>query len=189
MAFPAVLDACVLFPFSLRDTLLRLAERALYDVFWSDRILEEMTRNIIEDAGVDPAAAQRLESIMRGAFEEALVSPEAVDRLEEAMTNDPKDRHVLAAAVVARAEVIVTANLPDFAQEACEPFGITAMHPDDFLLVLQAKAPAVVLKVLQQQASDLKTPPLSLQELLDSLGREVPRFVAAVRDSMTGVTA
>ena len=50
------------------------------------------------------------------------------------MTNDPKDRHVLAAAVRADAEAIVTFNLKDFPEAALEPYGITPIHPDDFLL-------------------------------------------------------
>lgn len=36
-----VLDACVLVPIALTDTLLRLAEKDLYQPLWSDRILGE----------------------------------------------------------------------------------------------------------------------------------------------------
>lgn len=174
----------MLFPFSLRDTLLRLAERELYDVYWSDRILDEVTRNLVGEGFMDEAGAKRLEGFMRAAFDAAAVSTEAVDRLEPVMTNHPKDRHVLAAAVVADAEAVVTANLKDFRQEACEPWGIVAMHPDEFLMILQAKRPAVVLEVLTEQAGDLTNPPWSLEQLLKSLAKEAPGFVAAVRQSM-----
>lgn len=184
MTFRVVLDACVLFPFSLRDTLLRLAERELYDVYWSDRILDEVTRNLVSQGFMDEAAAQRLEGFMRAAFDAAAVSTEAIDRLEPVMTNHPKDRHVLAAAVVADAEAVVTSNLKDFRDEACEPCGIVAMHPDEFLMILQVKRPTVVLEVLTEQASDLKNPPWTLDELLDALATVVPRFVGAVRQSM-----
>jgi len=184
VTFRAVLDACVLFPFSLRDVLLRLAERELYDVYWSDRILDEVTRNLVGEGFMTEAAAQRLEGFMRGAFDAAAMSTEAVERLEPVMTNHPKDRHVLAAAVVADAEAVVTSNLKDFAHDACEPWGIVAMHPDKFLMILQAKRPAVVLEVLTEQAGDLKDPPWSLEELLHALAKEVPDFVEAVRRSM-----
>jgi hypothetical protein len=49
----AVLDACVLYPFSLRKTLLRLAEAELYEPLLSARILEETTDNLV-DNGVMP---------------------------------------------------------------------------------------------------------------------------------------
>lgn len=100
---------------------------------------------------------------------------------EPAMTNHPKDRHVLAAAVVAHAETVVTTNLRDFAPTDCDPWGITAVHPDEFLMILQAKRPSVMLQVLTEQALDLKNPPWSLEELLGSLVKQVPGFVEAVR--------
>lgn len=174
----------MLFPFSLRDTLLRLAERELYDVYWSDRILDEVTRNLVSEGFMSEAGARRLEGFMREAFDAAAVSNEAVERLEPVLTNHPKDRHVLAAAVVADAEAVVTSNLKDFRQGACEPWGIVAMHPDEFLMILQAKRPAVVLEVLIEQAGDLTNPPWSLEQLLDSLAKVVPGFVEAVRQSM-----
>lgn len=43
---------------------------------------------------------------MKIAFPEAMIS--GYEPLEAAMTNDPKDRHVLAAAIRGRADVIVT---------------------------------------------------------------------------------
>lgn len=185
MAFRAVLDACVLFPFSLRDILLRLAERELYDVVWSDRILQEMSRNLMSTEKVSEPAARRLERAMRGAFEEAAVPATAVEQLEPAMTNHPKDRHVLAAAVAGHAEVVVTINLRDFPARACAPLGITAVHPDDFLLDLHTRSPVVVLDVLVEQAGDLDDPPMTLVDVLDALSRQVPRFAATVRTSPT----
>jgi acyl-CoA reductase-like NAD-dependent aldehyde dehydrogenase len=39
--YTAVLDACVLVPIALADTLLRIAEKGLYRSLWSGRILAE----------------------------------------------------------------------------------------------------------------------------------------------------
>ncbi len=72
MIFSAVLDANVLYPFSLRDTLLRLAELELYTPLWSARILEEMRQALLE-YGVTAERADRLVRRMREAFEEAEV--------------------------------------------------------------------------------------------------------------------
>lgn len=126
MIFSAVLDTNVLYPFSLRDTLLRLAELELYTPLWSARILEEMTRNLTERQMTEDQAA-RIATAMRAAFEEADVDAGEIERLEPAMTNDPKDRHVLAAAVAADSELIITFNLDDFPPEACDPLGVEAI--------------------------------------------------------------
>lgn len=49
MAYTALLDACVLYPPTLRDILLRLGERRLYRPLWSGEILEEMVWSILRD--------------------------------------------------------------------------------------------------------------------------------------------
>ena len=180
MIFSAVLDANTLYPFSLRDTLLRLAELELYTPLWSERILDEMRRNLVERQITDEQA-DRLAAAMRGAFEEAEVDAAEIERLEPAMTNDPNDRHVLAAAVAAGSELIVTFNLADFPARACEPLGVEAIHPDDFLLDLHDLSPQGVQAALEQQAADLN-PPWPLDQLLDALEiAGVPRFAAAIR--------
>ncbi len=45
MSFTVLLDANVLYPAYLRDALLRLAEAGVYQVRWTDQILQEMARN------------------------------------------------------------------------------------------------------------------------------------------------
>jgi predicted nucleic acid-binding protein len=180
VVFSAVLDTNVLYPFSLRDTLLRLAELELYTPLWSARILEEMTRNLVERQ-ITAEQAARIEAAMREAFEEAEVDAAEIERLEPAMTNDAKDRHVLAAAVAADSELIVTFDLDDFPPEACEPLGVEATHPDDFLLDLRDLNPDSVRAALEQQAADLN-PAWPLDELLGALTTAgVPRFADAIR--------
>jgi hypothetical protein len=58
---------------------------------------------------------------MERAFPDAMVAGH--EALIPSMANDPKDRHVLAAAVRGRADVIVTSNVRDFPPAACEPYG------------------------------------------------------------------
>jgi hypothetical protein len=97
----AVLDACVLFPAALRDTLLRTAEACLYRPRWTDAILDEVRRNLVESGRISKGQAARLIDVMRGAFPSAMVA--AYEHLIPFMTNHPKDRHVLAAAVASEA--------------------------------------------------------------------------------------
>jgi len=184
MAFRAVLDACVLYPMSLRDILLRLAELELYIPVWSARILDEATRNLIRDGRVTPEQADRMVTLMTRSFDAAEVPADKITALEAAMTNQPKDRHVLAAAVAADAEAVITTNLRDFPAAACEPLGIEALHPDEFLDVLYAKQPGMVLAAVRQQAADLNDPPMTALEVLDALAVTVPRFATKVRDAL-----
>ena len=181
MAFRAVVDACALYPLSLRDSLLRLAAAELFDIYWSDRILEEVATNLQKRGVASEAQATRLIEHMKAAFPASAIPEEQIAQLEEAMTNDEKDRHVLAAAVAAGAEALVTFNLADFAVEACAPLGIDPIHPDEFLLILDAISPAAIEAVLAQQAVDLRNPPMSLADLLTSLERATPKFAQAVR--------
>src|SRR5688572_2201843 len=100
--FKVVLDANVLFPFSLRDTLLRAAAEGFFQLYWSEQILDETTRNLVAMGTVTDEQAARLRSAMTGHFPEAMVTGH--EHLIDAMPNDEKDRHVVAAAVKAGAQ-------------------------------------------------------------------------------------
>ena len=89
MAFTVVLDTCVLYPANLRDTLLRFAEYGLYRAHWSEDILDELRRNLIED-GIAPEPVSHLLPEMRKAFPHASVA--GYRSPITAMTCDEKDR-------------------------------------------------------------------------------------------------
>ncbi|TMQ11902.1 MAG: PIN domain-containing protein [Deltaproteobacteria bacterium] len=93
--FIVLLDANVLFPFSLRDTLLRAAAAGFYQVRWSSQILDEMARNLVSTGTMPEEKAQRLRAIMEREFPEAEVTD--YEHLIAAMKNHEKDRHVAAA--------------------------------------------------------------------------------------------
>ncbi len=95
--FRVVLDANVLFPFTVRDTLLRCAAAGMLQVHWSEEILSEASRNLIGKGRMSQEQAAYLMAAMRNAFPEALVRGH--EPLIESMPNQEKDRHVAAAAV------------------------------------------------------------------------------------------
>lgn len=171
-----VLDANVLYPFTLRDTLLRVAAAGLLRVHWSDEILDETTRNLVRDGVMSTSQAARLRGAMAAAFPEARVVGHA--GLISRMKNDEKDRHVAAAAVKAGAQVIVTANLDDF---RALPDGLEAQSPDELLSHLFALAPDVLVEIVRSQAADLRRPPRTFEDVLSVLDRSVPGFAASVR--------
>lgn len=175
--FQALLDANVIIPAAIRDTLLRAAEGGLYRVRWSDEILGEVERNLFENGLTTSENARLLMRVLRDAFPEAKVSGH--ERLIGAMPNDPKDRHVLAAAVVAKAEVIVTANLKHFPKAALSTFGIRAQSPDTFLCDLFDEEPKLMSQIVVSQAHDLIAPPVSVEQLLDILATQRASSFAA----------
>lgn len=175
--FRVVLDANVLYPFTLRDTLLRAAAEGLFQVHWSEQILDEATRNLVKDGVMTTAQATRLRSAMVAAFPEAFVAGH--EALIAAMKNHEKDRHVAAAAVKAGAQVIVTANLDDFRDL---PEGIEAQSPDEFLSNLFDLAPDLLVEIVVDQAADLRRPPRTFADVLRALGKSVPNFASSVRE-------
>ena len=95
---------------------------------------------------------------------------------------DPCDRHVLAAAIVGRADVIVTKNLRDFPDETLETFGLKAQYPDTFAMHLMSLAPADVAETARVQRARLRNPAKSVDEFLAILERqELTQTVAALR--------
>ncbi len=177
-SFGVVLDACVLIPASLRDTLLRAAERGMYRLHWSELILEEVRRNLVKRGMTSSLDAQALINVMSEFFAEANVR--GFETLVPCMTNDEKDRHVLAVAVISRSQVIVTSNIQDFPDTALDPFGISAQTPDEFLTHLFDLNPKRMVKILTEQAQDLDDPPMSVQEVLAELALHAPGFVGLI---------
>jgi hypothetical protein len=175
----AVLDACVLIPMPVADTLLRLAEPpALYEARWSEHILAEVTRNLIGRFGKSPEKARYRESAMRKFFPDSLVRD--YEPLISEMKNHPKDRHVLAAGVASRAGYVVTFNLKDFPSEAVGKYDIAAIGPSAFLKQLLVQDRALVKERLRDQASAIGIP---INQLLDRLAASVPGFVSAFREA------
>lgn len=186
MAFTAFLDTCTLYGAYLCDTLLCLAEDGAYRPLWSAGVLEELERNLLE-RGLPAGAVTHRVSEMRRSFPDAEV--QGYEPLIQSMTCDPKDRHVLAAAVRGGAALLVTANGDDFPQPSAEPYDITVVRPDDFLLDQLDLYPGMTVTALRRQASGYASPPMTISELLGRLAAAgVPRFAAEIPRHLTGTT-
>lgn len=181
-SFRVILDACVLIPAPLRDTLLRAADAGLYRMYWSDDILEEVRRNLVSVLGKSEDQAQGLVDTMREYFPEATIT--AYQSLIGAMTNHPKDRHVLAAAVISGVQVIVTSNLRDFPSATRTSFNIDAQSPDEFLVHLFHLNSERMVQIVVEQAQDLQNPPKTVHEVLDMLAQQAPKFAALMRAAL-----
>ena len=168
------------------DTLLRLAEPpGLYDPRWTDEILAEVTRTLVIRFGKSRENARYREAAMRDFFHDSLVKE--YEPLVEKMTNHPKDRHVLAAAVACRADYLVTFNLKHFPAAAVASHGINAIHPDEFVGKLLDAAPLEVCAAARRQRLSLRRPPRTIDEFLGTLERQrLPTTVQRLR-AMVGL--
>jgi len=109
------------------------------------RILDETRRHLIErniaklreprTEAVDRTLARVTDALERGRAG-SLVPETEIAEHEPHMPNNPKDRHVLAAAVAAGATVVITTNIRDFSAGDAAGFRIAPQTPDDFLTSL-----------------------------------------------------
>ncbi len=177
--FPALFDTNVLFGFHLNDVILGMAERGLFRPLWSDMILDELAENL-EERGVPLTKVERRVAAMRRTFPDATVT--GFEDLIERMTNDPKDRHVLAAGIRANCEVLVTFDLKDFPPESVDRYDIEVVHPDMFMLDQLDLYPGRTVAVLNQLVSDYSSPAMEMDDLLIRLADVgVPEFASTVR--------
>jgi predicted nucleic acid-binding protein len=179
--YSAVLDACVLAPMPLCDTLLRLAEHpAFFRPLWSEQLLQEVG-GVLEKMRYTPAQRERRLNAMRRAFPEAIVRI-PTKLIESLYCPDPDDRHVLAAAVRGQANAIITNNIKDFPENCLEKHGILCQTPDEFLGHQFHLNPPVVLEKLDQQAAVIHQ---SRSDLITRLQKLTPQFADLVRQYLT----
>lgn len=181
-SFTALLDACVLYPAPLRDFLLHLALTGLFRARWSDAIHEEWIRNLlINRPDLNRGQLERTRLLMNRAVPDCLVT--GYEQIIPALQlPDPDDRHVLAAAICAGAEVIVTFNEKDFPSEALSPFGLRTEHPDEFIGHLFSIDFGAVCEAAKRQRTMLKNPPRSVDEFLETIESQgLPQTAAQLR--------
>ena len=176
----ALLDANVLYPTVLREILIGVAREGLFTPIWSDRILEEWARATVKlGPGAETIARGEI-SVLRSAFPRASVMPPdgLADRL---WVPDPNDIHVLAAAVFAGADLIVTSNAQDFPRHILAEEHLDRRDPDQFLLMLldkdRNKVGAVVERV-RAEAERLSGVPQPRRALLKRAA--LPRLAKAL---------
>jgi predicted nucleic acid-binding protein len=182
MCFVVVYDANVLYGNTLRDLLIRLAMTGRLQAKWTNRILDEMQRNLAANRpDIPDEKLGKLRLLMNSAVRDCLI--EGYEPLVEGLKlPDADDRHVLAAAIKVRAQVIVTSNLRDFPPEHLMPWDIEAKSPDDFVLDQIDLDGRIVWACVQQIADSRLNPPETVDDVLDALERAgLVEAVAALR--------
>ncbi|MCL2306387.1 MAG: PIN domain-containing protein, partial [Planctomycetaceae bacterium] len=171
-----------LFSASLRDFLLHLATKKLVVPFWSEEIQSEWVRSLLEKR--PNLKRENLERTCRNMnihFPFGLVR--GYEPIIPTLTlPDPDDRHVLAVAIHASANYIVTNNLKDFPGTALKPHKIEALSPDAFVHQLIQKQPGLVLKAAKEHRTNLSRPPKTADAYIATLEEQkLPKTVAFLR--------
>ena len=144
MTGPRILiDACVLYPTVMREVVLGAAKAGLFEPIWSARILEEWARAAIKLGPTGEAQARGEIALLSAAWPGALrpAAPQVAARL---WLPDENDIHVLAVAVDAGADMIMTLNAKDFPRGTLAEEGIQRVDPDGYLMTLWQAAPAAM---------------------------------------------
>ncbi len=159
--FTAFFDANIFFGARLRSLVVELAQSGLFRARWSENVHREWIDAVANARpGIARASLERVSQLMNAAVLESVVS--GYEPLLEALSlPDEKDRHILAAAVVARASVIVTFNERDFPPAALAPFGIHTRHPDQFILDIEGLDPGLFIARIETDLAHYASPPLS----------------------------
>jgi predicted nucleic acid-binding protein len=168
------LDANILHAAALRDFFLRMAEGGEIDVLWSKPVLEE-TRRSLQRRGLPSDKIDRLVVALEGAFPNAEVRgfEHLTDRLE---CPDPQDRHVLAAAVVAAADILVTDDRSGFRIDTFERHDIQVLRGDEVASFLVVSFPGAAVAAFRQQIADLTNPSCTEEQFLDRIECTAPMF-------------
>jgi predicted nucleic acid-binding protein len=179
----ALLDANVLYSATVRDVLLTLAEAALLAPRWTDQIHNEWISNLLRKRpDIDPSALARTRAAMDAAFPEALVHGYH-HHIPQIRLPDADDAHVVAAAIEAKANLIVTFNLKHFRPSLLRPHGLVSAHPDAVITQLLRSEPRRCCDAISTRRRGFRKPPLTAEQYVELLARaDLPRTSTRLRE-------
>ncbi len=161
---------------------MHLALTGLFQAKWSETIHEEWIRNLLaERPDLTREQLERTRSLMNVHVRDGLVEgyESLIDQIE---LPDPGDRHVVAAAIVANANRIITFNLKDFPRPRLAAHKLEAQHPDAFVMDLFERDSEVIYAAVRKHRTSLKHPAKSVPEYLTIIERQgLSRTVAHLR--------
>ncbi|MBI3140846.1 MAG: PIN domain-containing protein [Rhodocyclales bacterium] len=183
--YTALLDACVLYPIAMTDSLMSLATAGLFAAKWTTRIEQEWI-NALEERRPELKGKLR---VRRDSMREAVPDWEVPETAWQALVPclalpDQNDAHVLAAAIAGHADCIVTANLRDFPTEIVAPYGIEVVDPDKFILNQWDLDPLVAIAALKRMRARWKKPEATPEDFAQALERGgLPATAQRVREA------
>ena len=168
-----LLDTCALVPGPIRHILLEAAMSNLFTPLWSEKIFEEWQFVALKSSEQAFAAVKIEILLMRGKWRNSLVCRNVA--LESTLVlPDINDRHVLAAAIVGKADLLLTNNLKDFPSQIISRYGLTRKNIDTFLLELFTESPYLINnfvdRAFDSHKSNIESNPTSKKSFLKKYG-------------------
>jgi hypothetical protein len=182
----AVFDACILYPFHLRNIVVQAAVDRLVEARWTEAIHDEWIRNLAANTPAIPIERlQVTRRLMNDALPTAMVG-RYEDHIPKVMLPDPNDRHVVAAGIAAKASIILTWNLRHFPEDELRKFGLQGMNPDAFLCGVFNRIPDLVIGSLANARRNLSKTRVSASDFiailegqkLVQLARQVEKYAS-----------
>ena len=169
-----------MYPMLKRDILLRFFECGLFKARWSDEIIAEWTRNLIQNKPHLEEKVRRTEELIRQSFPDAMVSgyEDLVDALE---LPDADDRHVLAVAIKCGAEYIVTENLRDFPSRKISKYDVEVGTADAFLTGTFDLFPVEAISDLRVHRLSLSSAPEPSEYIMLVQSRGLPQLASRLK--------
>ncbi len=168
----AVFDACILYPFHLRNIIVQAAADRLVEARWTDEIHDEWIRSLAADTPTIPIERlQTTRRLMNDALPGATISGYE-DLVPTVSLPDPDDRHVVAAAIAAGASIILTWNLKDFPATALKKYGLRRHTPDAFLSGLYDNVPDLVVGSLANARRNLNKARVSASDFIEIINHQ-----------------
>ena len=186
--FAALIDANVWYSATLRDIFVEFAYWDFYKPLWTLEIFDETLRNLEKQNVLYAETFKRHRAKIADLFPDGGVV-EFQGRLGSLKNVHISDEHVLAAAIIGRADAIVTFNIKDFPSDAFEQHGLEILHPDAFLLDQFFLNPRNGLTAVARLLNDYSNPSLSVQEYCSRLNNaSCPGFGALILENESAVT-
>lgn len=177
-------DANILISRTLRDYFVYAASVGALQIHWSPAILDEASRNLIAKYRFSTEDAKVLVALLGEFLPEALIETrkrdeETVGRAEMSAN----DRHVLAAALSAKADVLLTDNTRHFPREWMAKRGIELVDSATLLTRLAAEHPG---ELREAHRLTVERSPKTEDQILATLERAIgPEAANAVRAVVT----
>jgi len=182
------IDTSELFPFTIMDLLLTLSEDLLFTWVWTDELLDEWERVIVEHGHRTPESARSVSAAVRGFFAEQRITPDLYrTRITDDLSPGPTDRVHAAACVFGSVNILLTKNAKHFQARRLAEAGVQVMNADDYLCILFERHPDQVAESIRRAAAAKTDPVVTVDDMIEQVSHAgAHRFAIKMRTYRSG---